>query len=298
LNTLDKSCVSLPALSLELTSAEDRYYDYCLWEYEPVANPQGKLRAVNLLNNTFACEGMGSRAAEVVAAVRHAFGMSRTVWGVKQENGKISWELYFYDYDRQQRTRSITQLLQVIKPWIACDLTVKESSDYFMFSIDLNHALLNEGGQMDELQMYMGNVGSTVSSGICYTVTKEATTMKNFYFFFDARTQAREIVDKVRSSVYLDLAHFDLDTVLWPQLRECQTIVVANKRTHDGVYFSRITIDQLLFFLKKMQFPAEQIAFAEQHRAGLDYLLFDVGIDYRMENGVVKVLKSAYYGVF
>lgn len=283
---------------LELIAADDRYYDYCLWEYAPVANPQGKLRSINLLNNTFALEAIGPHAAEVIAAIRQAFGMSRTVWGVKQENGKISWELYFYDYDRQQRARSITQLLQVIKPWIACDLTVTESSDYFMFSIDLNHALLNEGAQMDELQLYMGNVGSTVSSGICYAVTKDAMTMKNFYFFFDARSQAREIVDKVRSSVYLDLANFDLDTVLWPELRECQTIVVANKRTHDGVYFSRITIDQLLFFLRKMQFPTEQIAFAEQHRAGLDHLLYDVGIDYRMENGVFKVLKSAYYGVF
>lgn len=281
-----------------MTAADDRYYDYCLWEYAPIANPQGKLRSINLLNNTFASEAIGLHAAEVIAAIRHAFGMSRTVWGVKQENGKISWELYFYDYDRQQRARSITQLLQVIKPWIACDLTVRESSDYFMFSIDLNHALLNQGAQMDELQLYMGNVGSTVSSGICYAVSKDALTMKNFYFFFDARTQAREIVDKVRSSVYLDLAEFDLDTVLWPELRECQTIVVANKRTHDGVYFSRITIDQLLFFLRKMQFPAEQIAFAEQHRAGLDHLLYDVGIDYRMENGGVKVLKSAYYGVF
>ncbi len=283
---------------LELTATDDRYYDYCLWEYAPVANPQGKLRSINLLNNTFSAEGIGPHATEVIAAIRHAFGMSRTVWGVKQESGTISWELYFYDYERQQRARSITQLLQIIKPWIACDLTVKESSDYFMFSIDFNRALLNEGGQMDELQMYMGNVGSTVSSGICYAVTKEALTMKNFYFFFDARTQAREIVDKVRSSVYLDLAKFDLDTVLWPELRECQTIVVANKRAHDGVYFSHITIAQLLFFLKKMQFPAEQIAFVEQHRAGLDHLLFDVGIDYRMENGVLKILKSAYYGVF
>lgn len=292
---LDNAPTTFP---LELTAADDRYYDYCLWEYVPVTNPQGKLRSINLLNNTFASEKIGPHAAKVIAAIRQAFGISSTVWGVKQENGKISWELYFYDYDRQQRARSITQLLQVIKPWIACDLKVRESSDYFMFSIDLNHALLNEGTPMDELQMYMGNVGSTVSSGICYAVTKDAMTMKNFYFFFDARTQAREIVDKVRSSVYLDLANFDLDTVLWPELRECQTIVVANKRTHDGVYFSRITIDQLLFFLRKMQFPTEQIAFAEQHRAGLDHLLYDVGIDYRMENGVIKVLKSAYYGVF
>lgn len=285
-------------LNLESTSDDDRYYDYCLWEYAPLRPPQGRLRSANLLMHSFASERLGQGAFDLMAAIRQGFGMSRTVWGIKQENGRISWELYFYDYERRQRTRSITRLLEIIRPWLACDLRVNEGSDYFMFSIDLSHSLLSGEKQMDELQMYMGNVGSSVSSGICYAVTKEALTMKNFYFFFDAATQGREIVDKVCSSVYLDLNKFDLDTLLWPELRECQTIVVSNKRTHDGLYFSRITIDQLLFFLKKTGFPQEQIAFAEMHRNRLDHLLYDVGIDYRMEDGRIKVLKSAYYGVF
>jgi hypothetical protein len=283
---------------LEFTAPEDRYFDYCLWEYPPVASPLGKLRSINLLNQSFATHATGPRAAELIAAIRKAFGESSTVWGVKNENGCITWELYFYDYARQQRERSITQLIEVIKPWIPCRLAVNETRDYFMFSIDLNDALINRGDPMLDLQMYIGNVGSTVSSGICYEVSQTAVTLKNFYFFFDARTQSREIVDKVCSSAYLDLALFDIDTVLWPQLRECKTIVVSNKRTHDGVYFSRITVDQLLFFLKKLDYPASDIAFAERNRDQLDHLLYDVGIDYRMENGALKILKSAYYGVF
>ena len=288
----------LPDNALELSVKGDALFDYCLWEYAPVASVEGKLRSVNLLNNSFASESAAPGAAELVQAVRQAFGPSRTVWGVKQENGRISWELYFYDYARQQRTRSVTQLLKVIRPWVACDLTVSETRDYFMFSIDLDAALLNGSARMESLDMYIGNVGSTVSSGICYAVTREAVTMKNFYFFFDARTQMREIADKVRSSAYLDLAAFDLDKVLWTELRVCQTIVVANKRSQDGIYFSRITIEQLLVFLRRMQFPQVQIDFAERHRSRLDHLLYDVGIDYRMENGVLKILKSAYYGVF
>lgn len=290
--------MSKPGFELELTAPDDVQFDYCLWEYAPLAPTKGKLRSVNLLHNSFTAQNLGPRAAELVEAIRRAFGHSRTVWGVKQESGRISWELYFYDYARQQRTRSVTRLLEVVKPWIACDLQVNEACDYFMFSIDLDHALLNQGARMDDLQLYIGNVGSTVSSGICYEVTKDALTMKNFYFFFDVRTQARQIVDKVCSSAYLDLSRFKPDMVLWPELRDCQTIVVANKRKHDGIYFSRITIDQLLFFLHKLQFPAEQIAFAEQYRSGLDHMLYDVGIDYRMEEGAIRVLKSAYYGVF
>ena len=283
---------------LEFAERADRQYDFCLWDYPAPAPLGGKLRSVNLLNNSFASENIGHGAYEVVAAIRSALGDARTVWGIKQEGGRISWELYFYDYARRQRSRSITRLLEIIRPWIACDLQVSESREYFMFSLDLDARLLSGTARMTELQMYIGNVGSTVSSGICYAVTREAVTMKNFYFFFDARRQAHEIIDKVRSSAYLDLATFDIDSVLWPELRVCQTIVVANKRGHDGVYFSRIVIDQLVFFLRRMGFPPAQIAFAELHRARLDHMLFDVGIDYCMENGALKILKSAYYGVF
>lgn len=288
-------------LPLERVEAGELQVDYCLWAYTPPSPAEGKLRSINLLHNSLASENMGPRAAELIAAVRRAFGPQRTVWGVKQEEGSaggISWELYVYDYARRQRSRSVTRLLEVIRPWVASPLSINEARDYFMFSIDLDRAVLDEGRPLEALQMYIGNVGSTVSSGICYEVTPRAVTMKNFYFFFDARTQIREIVDKVRSSAYLDLAHFDIDTVLWPELRRCQTIVVANKRHHDGVYFSRITIDQLLFFLRRMGFPAAQIEFAEKHRAELNHLLYDVGIDYRMEDGRLKVIKSAYYGAF
>ena len=134
--------------------------------------------------------------------------------------------------------------------------------------------------------------------GICYEVTRKQTRLKNLYFFFDARTEMENIVGKVTSSAYLDLPNFDLDAVLWPELRDCQIIVVSNKQERDGVYFSRINVDQLLVFLKRMQYPKEQVSFVEEHRGKLDHMLYDVGFDYRVENGSLKIVKSAYYGVF
>lgn len=283
---------------LEFTEPGDRQYDYCLWEYAPVAPIDHKLRSVNLLTQSFETQGVGERANALVAALRQAFGASRTVWGIKQEGGRISWEFYFYDYARLQRTRSVASVLDVMRPWIASDLAVHENCDYFMFSIDVDADLLARRTAMRDLQVYIGNVGSTVSSGICYEVTRQAMQMKNIYFFFDAATEAQQIALKVRSSVFLELDRFDIDSVLWPELRQCKTIVVANKRGHDGVYFSRITTGQLIVFLTRMRFPPDQIAFATRHQDRLDHLLWDVGIDYRMEAGALKILKSAYYGVF
>lgn len=288
--------------ALELSSPTDDHVDFCLWEYDPPASAAGKLRAVNLLTNTLRAEGIGPRADEMIMALRRGLGDMKTVWGVKQGEGGISWELYFYDYTRRARTRSMTRVLDLIRPWVGCDpatrARINEACDYFMFSLDFDAGNLNEGRVLDEIQLYMGNIGSMVSSGICYALRPEAMRMKNFYFFFDARREMEDIVGKLTSSVFLDLSRFELDAVLWPELRTCQTIVVANKPTHDGVYFSRITIDQLLVFLERMRYPQEQVEFARRHRDGFDHLLFDVGFDFRMENGELKILKSAYYGVF
>ncbi len=235
---------------------------------------------------------------EMVQAIREEFGDLRTVWGIKQGATGISWEFYFYDYARTERDRSIPRLIEAIRPWISCDIEASELNPYFMFSIDLSRELLAAPGELQELQMYIGNIGSLVSSGICYGVTREQIRLKNFYFFFDAKKEMDDIEGKVCSSAYLDAADFNIDSVLWPELRDCQTIVVANKTDRDGVYFSRIKLPQLLWFMKRMEYPQRQIQFLEGHMDRLDHMLYDVGFDYRMEAGRLQIIKSAYYGIF
>lgn len=284
--------------ALEYATGQETQYDFCLWEYRPPAPAAGKLRSINLLANCFAASGLGKRAFDVVGAIRQGLGDSRSVWGIKQEVGRISWEFYFYDYGRLERQRSVPRLLDLIRPWVACEVEVSDRLPYFMFSIDLDRAQLMEGRPLDEIQMYIGNIGSAVSSGICYAVTREQARLKNFYFFFDARKDMENIVGKLTSSAFLDLPGFDVDSVLWPELRDCEVIVVANKQQRDGVYFSRVNVDQLLFFLKRLQYPKEHVSFVEEHRGKLDHMLYDVGFDYRVENGSLSIVKSAYYGVF
>jgi hypothetical protein len=283
---------------LELADKNEAQFDFCLWEY-PAAKPsEGKLRSINLLANSFAGQQVGERAMELIDAIRREFGDLRTVWGIKQTGTEISWELYFYDYARTERVRSIPRLIETIRPWVSCDIETSERHPYFMFSIDLCRELLGGQGALQELQMYIGNIGSLVSSGICYGITRQETRLKNFYFFFDARKDMGEIEGKVCSSAYLDADDFRVDSVLWPELSDCEVIVVANKTDRDGVYFSRIKAPQLLWFMKKMAYPQSQIQFVESNMARLDHMLYDVGFDYRIEAGRLQIIKSAYYGVF
>ena len=283
---------------MELTAPDDLYYDYCLWQYKPVAPPEGKLRSANLLYHSFEVTGAPDSAYALVDAIRREIGMFNTVWGIKQVGGDLRWEFYFYDYRRRARERSMVRVLQAMRPFIPCDVPTNEQLSYFMFSLDVNNELLAGRKELGEVHMYIGNTGSTVSSGICYSLMAQGTRLENFYFFFDAKTEGDKIEGKVASSAFVDTTAIGMDRLLWPELRDCRVIVVANKQQNDALYFSRITIDQLLFFLKRMEYPASHVAFVEANRDRLDHLLYDVGIDYRTEGDQFRILKSGYYGIF
>ncbi len=283
---------------LEYTTNHDRFFDFCMWEYKAVAPCENKWQSANLLFQSFDVMRIPERIFDLVRAIREGFGVRQTVWGVKKLGRELRWEFYFYDYRKRGREKSVTRLLNRIRPLFPCGIRVNENLDYFMFSIDIYGDLIAGTADLDEIHLYIGNAGSTVSSGICYSLTQEGTKLENFYFFFDAATQMDLIKDKISCSAYADVTRIDLDQILWPELRECRVIVVANKQGNDAVYFSRIHVDQLIYFMKRMKYPEELVSFVKENRAKLDHLQFDVGYDYKMEGDELRILKSGYYGIF
>ena len=283
---------------LELMTAQDRLADFCLWDYQPVAPPENKFRSSNLLFHSFKIAGADDRAFDICQAIRDAIGPLCTVWGVKKMGDAISWEFYFYDYRGSQRERSISKVLDAVRPYIDCRLTDSGHWPYFMFSFDLDKALIDGDRALDEINVYIGNVGSNVSAGICYALTARGLSLENFYYFFDTEREMEEIVKKAACSVHCDVANHGIEAILWPDMTSCKTIVVANKKERDGVYFSRISIEQLLIFLERLEYPEDLVDFVRANKASLDHLLFDVGFDYVMRDGELRIVKSCYYGLF
>jgi len=281
----------------ERSRADDPYLDYCLWDYEPPAPGTGKLRSINLLLHSFEVAGADPRMAEVSDAIRRGMGPFQTVWGVKQMDGLLSWEYYFYDYQRLERKNSIPRLLDIIAPYAKCSLRYGEERPYFMFSVDLDDALVTGARNMEEINVYIGNIGSSVSSGICYSLTEGGLRLDNLYYFFDAKEEIDTIAAKIGCSAHLDLPKVNINAILWPEMLDCQTIVVANKKNRESVYFSRIRIDQLIFFMKRLNYPESLVSCVVDNQDALDHLLYDVGFDYVMEDGNINILKSGYYGV-
>jgi hypothetical protein len=280
--------------ALERYQPGQRLADFCLWDYPPLSPPQGKLLSDNLLWK--ALDGAGPALSAACEKLRAALGPGQTVYGVKTLGGKLSFEFYFYDYARLERRVSVSRVLKALAP-LRCDLTPPEGRPYFMFSLDLDEEICSGRRPLETINVYIGNPGSQVSSGICYEQTAAGFRLANFYFFFDREKQRADIEAKAACSAHHDLRRFPRDEVLRPELMSAQVVVVANKPDRDGVYFSRLPVDPFLGFLRRAGFPAPLVAFAEQHRGELDHLCYDIGFDYLIRDGRAVVLKSAFYGL-
>lgn len=283
---------------LEYATDEDPSLCYCLWPYERPRPAADKFRAVNLLYQTFEQAGMPEGAYAIVDALREGIGPFRTVFGIKWVDGRLGWEFYFYDYLRLKREVSAQRVLQVLQPLAASTVALNEALPYFMFSLDIDEALASGRRPIDLVHMYIGNPGSAVSSGIAYGVRPDSTTLENFYFFFDAHADIGQAARKIENSPHADLSRFPIDEILVPAWRNCRTICVANKRSHDCVYFSGVEVDGLIDFLQRLHYPRSTIEFVAAHRHHLDHLTFDIGFDYTSRNGQLQVVKSGFYGVF
>lgn len=284
---------------LKRSRPSDPALDYCLWPYEsPRPAAPTALRSSALLYHSFSVAGVSERMLDVCDAIRDRFGLFNTVWGVKYSGGHLSWEFYFYDYNRAERRHGVADFLDATRGYLRCSVPPDDGKPYFMFSVEFDDRHACGEAEIDQIDIYMGNPGSNVSSGICYGLSADRYEMRNLYFFFDAVRHHDDIRGKVAATVHLPFCQISMDRIVWPEMDGVQTIVVANKRHNDALYFSRISVDQLVMFMERLRFPGSLSEFVVQNREAFAHHLFDVGYDYLPdENGEIQYLKGSYYGL-
>lgn len=290
--------MSLRELLSQRMKSGDPYFNYCHWPYDPPASGTGKLRPSTLLFKAVQEMPHAAWVSKILLAIQRGLGDLRSVYGVKRIDGQWALEIYLYDYERQGRTVSVEHLEEALGGLLKFPRTADPRLPYFMFSFDLTEHAAGNHGVLDVVHIYIGNPGSHVSSGIAYGFTAHGRQLENFYFFFDAQKQRKEIIEKLECSVFCDAWRLALDDLYRPELRDCQTICLANKRTCDTIYYSGVNIDQLLFFLNWQQYPDDYIRFVEERHHELDHLRYDVGVDYRANGGQIEFVKHGFYGVF
>lgn len=278
---------------LVFTTDEDRYFDYCLQPYDPLRDPRGKLRSEVLLWNSLDVAGAAPSLDAALRAVQLCAGRDMTVVGIKHHEGRIWWELYFYDRLKEDAAVRATSIIESVSPWFDVRPRPRESVPYFMFSFDVLPETA-EGGTVDVVNLYLPYY--QVQGGRSYKMWEDRMEMDNVYRFLHPKLEIRQILHEIRQSVFVDFDRVSLSRMLLPELIDCNRICVAKKRFADAVYYSGIDVGQLLFFLRRFDYPEAIESFVAANRGALDHLRFDVGIDYTMQtDGSVIMTKSSYY---
>lgn len=275
------------------TADDDRYFDYCLQPYEPRRSARGGLRGETLLWESLAVAGASADLGRLLDRVREHAGKDATIWGTKWLEDRLSWELYFYDPQKEHPRVHATDLGPALGPALTFAAPLRADLPYMMWSFDL-FPDFSPGTVVESVNYYLAEpVGQ---AGRSYKATATRTELDNVYHFFHPKTAIREVLSRIRSSAFVDFTRLDVAKVLFPELFTCQKICVAKKRTADAVYYSGITIEQLLWFLERFAYPAPLVRFARAHRARFEHLRFDVGIDYRLDAGGRLITpKSSFY---
>lgn len=284
---------------IEKAKPSDPALDYCLWPYErPQPPAPGALRTASLLYQAAHVAGAPEKLLDAFGALRNRLGRFAVVFGVKWAGERLSFEFYFYDYARWQRRYGIADIAEALAPHVRWSAPIDDAKPYFMVSVEVDARHGRGDAEIDQVDVYVGTPDAGVSAGICFGLSRAGYEMRNLYYFYDAATARDDAIAKAAATVRFDARAAKLSALFWPEMDGVQTIVVANKRFADGLYYSRIKVDQLLLFLRRAAFPSEIIAYIETHRAAFAHHLFDVGFDYELTpDGGLKILKGSYYGL-
>jgi hypothetical protein len=275
--------------------AADAFYDYTGIRYEPVRDPSGKWRSSFILEAALDAAG-DSALKEIVRAVGETVGAGATVWGAKRMGNRYSWELYFYDYTRENPRFRVSGVLEAIGRTAAQESISPDESRprrHFMFSVDLTTAPDDDAAAPSHYYYY--DVGDRMT-GLSYRRDVSGWVLENHYAFYDPTAEAALLREKVLDSPRLG-PDVPVQQVLLADLLDCRRVCVANKPSCDGVYFSGVTVAQFIRFLETFDHDRRLSAAIRTNESALDHMLYDVALDYRTTpRGDLELLKTAFYG--
>jgi hypothetical protein len=285
-----------PASLARRVGADEAFFDYTRFPYEPVCDPSGKWSSSFVLEAALETAGAGGLKAPI-RALGAALGADATVWGVKHSTDGYAWELYFYDYTRGDARFGLDALLETIGPVAVLGAPRPPEASprrHFMLSVDVSPAFAAVDGTAP-VHFYFYDVGDRMT-GLSYRFEPAGWVLENHYAFYDPRSEITLLAEKVADSPRLG-SGVDAAQVLVPDLVDCTRVCVANKPTCDGVYFSGVRVGQFIGFLEAFGHDPALVAVIRAHDHALDHMLYDVAFDYRTTpTGELEVLKTGFYG--
>ena len=289
----------------EFHDRNEPLFDYTMRPYSTGTSTEGRPRSVNVLYRAIAGSSQEDRWMQLIGGLRAALGVDRTVWGIKFADGRLYFELYFYFRSltsssaapelRSAIPAAITypQVFAALDPTHTVRVAYPVHAPVLMMSIDVDDVSLDRGWT-DVAHLYF-------MSGMAYDLGAGGMRHTNHYEFFETNEPLR--IQAMVGHLINGLAHGsacgpNLQKVLIPELYSCRTVCLAAKQQADAAYFSGVQTQQLLWLIEKQGWPAPIVDYVKANEEAYSHVRWDVGIDFRSENGVLHSTKSGIYGTF
>lgn len=238
----------------------------------------------------------------ICETLRARLGHEETVWGFKLGPEGASLELYFYNFDQNgpENPKSVTRLSQLLAEELRFDAGMDEAQAYFMCSFEITKESL-KSGRGGSFRVYVGSGDEARREcAFSYRVEAASLALENHYWFYRADRPA-ELADAVRRLKRSPRAG---GKVCWGRLmprhlRACFTICYAVKPNADGLYYSRISNEQLVTFLREHR-PGMLAELLAAHAHELDHQRWDLGFDFAAASPsaeAIEIRKLALHGV-
>ena len=295
---------------LEYQNINDKFYNFGSSEYVPLTSDiTNKLKSNNILMNL-----IDIKYKDMFNMLRRAFGDDKVTWGIKNVNGKLEFELYFYSFLLNLRDSKFIVDKFLDLPDFDSDIP------FIMWSVDINDNLkqdINFYRGYSDFRKHIGSVDANLLLLLAksYSYNGESYKEQNTYYFWkDSLENIGIIKAKIFNSPFVS-ENINVDDILIPEFLEWYEtnmglissshsingkneygIVTSNKEDCSSIYYMALNVDMLLIFLKRFNYPQNQIDFIEFNKDKLNHLLYDISFNYRVENNKLKILKSGYYG--
>ncbi|MCB1257625.1 MAG: hypothetical protein KDB26_10990, partial [Microthrixaceae bacterium] len=173
---------------LEFCAPGEISWSYAQRAYVPAVPSVGLLRSANLLYATLAHEGELERVRPLVDSVRAEFGLERTVWGVKFQEQKVTWEFYWYDHS-DGIPLTVSRVHRALEPYLHLpDLNGGWTEPIWSISVDIDSEVL-DSGNVPGVHVYLPR---SVQPPVCisYFLGSDGLRLENTYFLFQDHDDA------------------------------------------------------------------------------------------------------------
>lgn len=277
--------------------------DFIGHEYEFLTAPTpSSHRSADLLLASFRRAGVGAIGTELISAIQSSIGRGRTVWGMKaSDDGRPHWEFYWYDDLRGPREiayHDVAPIFAALGGYHAAS-QVDERAPYVSFSFDVEQSRTPEPAlSTTGSTLYFGEAADGLRSvGLSYRVALDSSlSLRNVYQTFDAR-QAEDLSQCARFVERSAHAQIGVTPRLpWLDQLTFETVILARKPTHDGIYFRRTKLGEVIrlpeFSLVSSDLAIDVRAMVDR----FDHLYVDVGIDYAMHGADLRPNRLSLFG--